>query len=293
MFVEVDKEIIQTDDPTVVKVRQKLFPEEERMPLAKYFYNYPLHYPTPVEMQIINNMNPIPVEDAIAPENFMSLLKPYGYDKYELGYCMFPDGSGYVATYRVRPPHITAEMERWYRNWRNLKSRSMVPGHGNLRYKIWNYADHFDHYYVNWKNGSEGIHTTESLDMGQGDRMYDTIRHEFPLSDFGMTDEWMAELKAAGCQLTNHGSYETFDEPGTHLCLSYSRPCPQGGIETRSREWIGWWPEHGKLVRDERTFCSEEYLKKVVIHTLVEWEHLYTFLPELYAEYHDKPMDAD
>ena len=41
MFVEVDKEIIQTDDPTVIKIRQKLFPEEEKMPLAKYFYNYP------------------------------------------------------------------------------------------------------------------------------------------------------------------------------------------------------------------------------------------------------------
>lgn len=246
-----------------------------------------------MEMQIINTMNPIPVEDAIQPEHFMSLLKPYGYDKYELGYCMFPDGSGYVATYRVRPPHITAEMERWYRNWRNLKSKSMVPGHGNLRYKIWNYADHFDHYYVNWKNGSDGIHTTESLDLGAGDRMYDTIRHEFQLSDFGMTDEWMAELKAAGCQLTSHGSYETFDEPGTHLCLSYSRPCPQGGMETRSREWIGWRPENGKLVRDPATKCDLDYLKKVVIHTLVEWEHLYTFLPELYAEYRDQPMDAD
>ncbi|MBR0283179.1 MAG: hypothetical protein IJQ81_16575 [Oscillibacter sp.] len=293
MFVEVDKEVIQTDDPTVVKIRQKLFPEEEKMPLAKYFYNYPLHYPTPVEMQIIETLNPIPVEDAIQPHDFMSLLKPYGYDKYELGYCMFPDGSGYVATYRVRPPHITAEMERWYRNWRNLKSKSMVPGHGNLRYKIWNYADHFDHYYVNWRNGSEGIHTTESLDMGAGDRMYDTIRHEFPLSDFGMTDEWMAELKAAGCQLTSHGSYETFDEPGTHLCLSYSRPCPQGGVETRSREWIGWRPENGKLIRDPATKCDLDYLKKVVIHTLVEWEHLYTFLPELYAEYRNQPMDAD
>ncbi|MCD8122438.1 MAG: hypothetical protein LUE65_09435 [Clostridiales bacterium] len=293
MFVQVDKEIIDTQDDNVVKIRQKLFPEEEKMPLAKYFYNYPLHMPSPIEMQIINTMNPIPVEDAIKPENFMSLLKPYGYDKYELGYCMFPDGSGYVATYRVRPPHISAEMERWYRNWRNLKSKSMVPGHGNLRYKIWNYADHFDHYYVNWENGSLGIHTTESLDLGAGERMYDTIRHEFPLSDFGMTDEWMKELKDAGCQLTSHGSFETFDEPGSHLCLSYSRPCPQGGIETRSREWIGWRPVNGKLVRDEKTYCTEEYLKKVVIHTLVEWEHLYTFLPELYAEYKDLPMDAD
>lgn len=293
MYVEVDKKIVETNDPTVVKVRQKLFPEEEKMPLAKYFYKYPLHYPTPLEMQIINNLNPIPVEGAIQPENFMSLLKPYGYDKFELGYCMFPDGSGYAATYRVRPPHITGEMERCYRNWRSLKSKSMAPGHGNLRYKIWNYADHFDHYYINWKNGKEGIHTTESLDMGAGERMYDTIRHEFQLSDFGMTDAWTKELKDAGCQLTDHGSYETFDEPGTHLCLSYSRPCHQGGMETRSREWIGWWPENGRLVRDKSTFCDEAYLKKVVIYTLVEWEHLYTFLPELYQEHKDQPVDAD
>lgn len=291
MFVEVDKEIIETDDPTVIKIRQKLFPEEEKMPLAKYFYKYPLHYPTPVELQLIEK--PIDTADAIKPENFMELLKPYGYDKAELGYCMFEDGSGYVATYRVRPPHITPEMERWYRNWRNLKSKSMVGGHGNLRYKIWNYADHYDHYYVNWKNGKEGIHTTESLDLGAGERMYDTIRHEFPLSDFGLTEEKAAALKAAGCMVNGWGSYETFDEPGTHLCLSYSRPCPLGGVETRSREWIGWKPENGKLVRDPATKCDEAYLKKVVIHTLVEWEHLYTFLPELYAAYKDQPMDAD
>ena len=290
-FGEVEKEIIETNDPTVVKIRQKLFPEEERMPLAKYFYNYPLHYPTPVEMQLIQK--PMAVEDAIRPENFTDLLKPYGYDKVELGYCMFEDGSGYVATYRVRPPHITSEMERWYRNWRNLKSKSMVGGHGNLRYKIWNYADHFDHYYVNWQDGSDGIHTTESLDLGQGDRMYDTIRHQFDVRDFGVTDRQLQELKDAGCQFTGKGSFETFDEPGTHLCLAYSRPCPLGGVETRSREWIGWRPVNGKLVRDYATKCDEAYLKKVVIHTLIEWEHLYTFLPDLYAEYKDQPMDAD
>ncbi len=291
MFYNIPKETFPCDDPWVVNTRQKLFPEEEEMPLARYFYKYPLHLPSPVEMQMIQK--PIAVEDAIAPENFMSLLRPTGYDKVELGYCMFPDGSGYVATYRVRPPHISGEMERWYRNWRNLKSKSMVPGHGNLRYKIWNYADHFDHYYVNWVDGTQGVHTTESLDMGQGDRMYDTIRHQFDLYDYGMTDEWMQQLKDAGCQTTGKGSFETFDEPGSHLCLSYSRPCPLGGVETRSREWIGWRPVNGKLVRDYSTKCSEEYLKKVVIHTLVEWEHLYTFLPELYAEYKDQPMDAD
>lgn len=110
MFIEVGKEVFETEDESVINIRQKLFPEEEKMPLAKYFYNYPLHAPTPVEMQIINQLNPMNPEDAILPENFMDLLKPYGYDKIELGYCMFPDGSGYVATYRVRP---RISVERW------------------------------------------------------------------------------------------------------------------------------------------------------------------------------------
>lgn len=279
------------DENNIVTTRQQLFPEEEKMPLAKYFYHYPLHYLNPLQRQIAEG-GPMKTEDAILPENFLDLLKPAGYDRVETGYCMFPDGSGYVATYRVRPPQITPEMERWYRHWRNLRSRSMVPGHGNLRYKIWNQADHFDHYYVNWVDGSLGVHTRESLDLGQGDRQYDTIRHQFDVRDYGFTDERMEALTAAGIRFSGKGSFETFDEPGTHLCLSISRPGPFGE-ETRSREWIGWRPVNGKLVRDERTFCNEDYLKKVVIHTMVEWEHMYTFLPDLYAEYKDQPEDAD
>ena len=275
-----------------VNDRRPLFPEEEKMPLAKYFYNYEVKMPTPLEMQIID-AGPMKLEDAILPENFTNLLKPTGYDKVEMGYCMFPDGSGYVATYRVRPPHISGEMERWYRNWRNLKSKSMVPGHGNLRYKIWLPADHFDHYYVNWIDGTDGVFTTESLDLGEGDRLYNTIRHQFDVRDFGVTEEQLKELKDAGINFNGKGSWESFDEPGSHLCLSITRPCPWGGVETRSREWIGWRPVNGKLVRDESTYCTEEYLRKVVIHTLVEWNHLYTFLPDLYAEYKDQPADAD
>lgn len=275
-----------------VETKQKLFPEEENMPLAKYYYNYSVHMPNPLEMQIIND-GPMDIQEAIMPEHFMDLLRPSGYDKVEMGYCMFPDGSGYVATYRVRPANISAEMERWYRDWRNKKSKSMIPGHGNLRYKIWLPADHVDHYYVNWIDGSDGVFTTESLDLGEGERKYNTIRHQFDLRDFGLTDKKLKELQDAGCQTNGKGSWESFDEPGSHLCLSYSRPCPGGGIETRSREWIGWRPVNGKLVRDKSTYCTEEYLKKVVLHTTIEWEHLYEFLPDLYAEYREQPEDAD
>lgn len=74
MFVEIPREKFECEDKSVINTRQKLFPEEEKMPLAKYFYKYPLHYPNPVEMQIIETMNPMPVEEAIQPHDFMSLL---------------------------------------------------------------------------------------------------------------------------------------------------------------------------------------------------------------------------
>ena len=76
MLIQVNKEIFPTDDSSVINIRQKLFPEEEKMPLAKYFYKYPLHYPTPVEMKVIKTLNTMDPKDAIQPENFMSLLNP-------------------------------------------------------------------------------------------------------------------------------------------------------------------------------------------------------------------------
>lgn len=287
----IDYKNVDTDLVYVKKT--ELFPEEKRMPAAKYFYDYPLHKMGPLQRQVIDQCSPMDPKDAIQPENFLDLLRPTGYDKVEMGYCMFPDGSGYVATYRVTPPTVTQDMLKWYRHWMNIHSKSMVQGHGNLRYKLWNPADHWDHYFINWTEPSDGIYTTESLDMGEGERKYDTIRHDFDLADFGMTEERFQELEDAGCPIRRNSSWESFDHPGAHLTLSITRPCPFGGYETRSREWIGWRPHKGKLLREERTECSEAYLRKVIIHTVTEWEHLFTFLPDLHAEYKDKPVEED
>ena len=36
-FGFVEKEILDTKDPSIVKIRQKLYPEEEKMPLRQQF----------------------------------------------------------------------------------------------------------------------------------------------------------------------------------------------------------------------------------------------------------------
>ena len=198
-----------------------------------------------------------------------------------------------IATYMPIPEDVDVKKLFWYLNWLNIHPKSQPAGTGNLRYKIWNPADHWDHYFVNWEDKSEGVHTTESLDLGEGDRQYDTIRHSFNLREYGLTQERIDALKASGLNVNESSDWESFDEAGCHLTLGQIRPRPEGGWERRSVEWIGWRPENGKIVRDESTPCDEAYLRKVAYHTLIEWYHLMTFINDLYEEYHDLPLDAD
>lgn len=272
---------------------QKLIPAEQEMPLARFYYDYPVRdLSDALKREIFGH--PFNPAEAIPADRFTDWLLPMGeYTDHENGYCMMPDGSGYIATYLKIPEDIDVRKMFWYLNWLNFHCKSQPAGTGNLRYKIWNPADHWDHYFVNWKDKSEGVHTTESLDLGEGDRKYDTIRHSFNLREYGLTQEKIDQLKASGLNVNETSDYESFDEPGNHLTLGQIRPCPDGGYERRSVEWIGFRPENGKIVRVPETFCTDAYLRKVAYHTLLEWQHLLDFINDLWEEYHDLPNDAD
>ncbi len=272
---------------------QPLTITEQQMPLARFYYDYPMKdLPREVKDEIF--AQPVDPDSVVKAENFLDWLKPKGeYCEKENAYCMMPDGSGYIATYMRFPKDLDVKKLFWYLNWLNFHPRSQPAGTGNLRYKIWNPADHWDHYFINWTDKSEGVHTTESLDLGEGDRQYDTIRHSFPLREYGLTQERIDELKASGLSVNEESDWESFDFEGAHLTLGQIRPCVDGGFERRSVEWIGWRPKDGKIVRVPKTPCDEAYLRKVAYHTLIEWYHICTWIDDLYAEYHDKPYDAD
>jgi hypothetical protein len=42
--------------------------------------------------------------------------------------------------------------------------QSQMNDKGNLKYKIWNPADHYDHGFIKGKDKHDGIYTVESLD---------------------------------------------------------------------------------------------------------------------------------
>lgn len=266
----------------------ELSPTEKAMPLSKYYL--PMDAPSPLRLQLIE-AGPLNSSDVPDAEHFLSMLRlPGEYDEHEFGYCMMPDGSGYIALYQRSDPRITGEMTRWYLQWMNFRPKSSAAGEGNLRYKLWMPLDHIDHQYVNGKDNRDGIYTLETLDLGAGEKPVGSVHHRVDPREL-VPQEQLDALEAAGCSLRI--AVESFDESGSHFCVTLTRPCPLGQTESLSREWIGWRLVNGKLVRDPKTPVTEGYLRNVAIHNTMEAEHLPKFLPALYEEYRDQPPDTD
>ncbi len=273
---------------------QELSEEEKAMPCSKYFTDYKLYAPNPVLMQILDE-GPMPVEDAIPIEHWLDHLTVHGYPKRVYGYTMMPGGYGFYIEYSVSPAqNWSGRWRGWYGQWYNHYSKSTTGEHGNIRYKIWNPVDHWDHKFVNGVDDTDGVWSLETLDNGAtGDpsKGIPAVSHNFDVRDYGLSEERYEELQEADCSVD--ACWEEFDGPGHHLVLRFSRPCPTGGRESMNCEWMGFYPKDGKIIRDESTPVDETYLKNVLMHNTMERQHLYQVLPDLYAEYHDKPMDAD
>ena len=108
---------------------RELLPWEEEKPYAKYFHA-PLAAPNPDIMQVLAK-GPMDPNDALSPDAMSDLLKP-GYSKVETGYCLLPNGAGYVAM-NNKFPGCTVEMMTWWFAWHPLEP---------LRYSLWDHKSH-------------------------------------------------------------------------------------------------------------------------------------------------------
>lgn len=271
----------------------ELTDNEKQLPLSKFYLNYPLIKPNPLQ-QLLLDSGPMRVEHAIPVENWLDLLDIWKYPHNIYGYTMMPDGSGYYIEYSVTPPTWKREWRRWFGKFYNHYSRSTIKSEGNLRYKIWNPLDHWDHKFVNGEDDTNGVWSLEKLDMLEGGdprQGIGAVSHTINLRDYGLTKEKEEALHKAGCTVS--ACWEEFEGPGHHLVLRFSRPCPTGGRENINCEWIGYYAENGNIIRDESTPVSEEYLRNVLLHNTVERAHLLQVLPDLYEEYHLKDIEAD
>jgi hypothetical protein len=278
--------------------RPRLSDAEQRMSLAKY-YDLPLYPPGPREMQLMQHL-PLDPRDALPAQNLLDLLEPTGYHTAEYGYCRLPDGSGYMAMYFVYP-FCTPQMLGWWFRWLNVLPKDQPEGTGNLKYKLWCPPDHWTHAFTNGKDISDGMWAIESIDLGEGDDKVYYLRERLDAKQHGLSSERETELREAGCwvDLANVTFYSPEEPPrqqypGSWLWLTLSRPCAQGGVELRTRLWMGCGAKDGEIFFDPSTpsaRLSEETMRKFLIHTTVEHQHLAKLLPKLYEEYSDRPDD--
>lgn len=274
----------------------KLTENEKKLPCARFITDYPLHKPSPIYQQALNQ-GPMDPKDAIPAQEWLSLLDftEKGYRSIMYGYCVMPDGSAFYIEYSTSSVTWQGKWRRWFGQWYNRYSKSTCPEEGNIRYKIWNPIDHFDHRFINGKDDTDGVWSLETLDVGQSGNPacgIPQVSHRINLLDYGLTKEREAELERKDVRA--EAFWEEFPgNPGHHLVLRVSRPCPLGGRESVNCEWLGFYAMDGKIIRDENTPCSEESVRNILIHNTIERQHLYEVLPDLYEAYKDKALDED
>lgn len=256
---------------------------EAKLSYAKYFH-MPL---TPIPQEKLDILAAGPMD----PEKMLKItdrvkLFDQGYFDVEVGYGVQEDGSGYVSNL-TKMPGVTKEMFEWWFAWHGLE---------DLRYKIW---DPEDHYYARQKNRDKALSsnlpmrertwgTTHEVleDIGPGpDELI--LDFKYP-SEMGYPEEKVGTDACASMMCANgHGP-----EPGKGVAAVMTHMIREieGGIELRSRFWIGYQIMDGRPMKliPKGVSVPMEVPMGLFAHNLKEFTHLAAILPKVYEEEKDR-----
>lgn len=268
---------------------EQLSKEELMKPYAELYYK-PL---SPIPDKIINKLEegPLPPDDVLKFENINLLLEP-GYLKDEIGYCIMPDGSGF-ASMLTPMPHVTGEMLKWWFVWHPQES---------LRYKIWYPGVHID---ISVQDMHKLNDTNLPLqmrylyntnypveDIGNGiQKLYITF---VPPEEFGFDVTRFKTSKVATviCGVVGYSALNVQHTYMVHLARKV-----QGGIELRSRFWLGYHIKFNSIAQQsfinkianssivKKIIITERVAKSMAYHCAAEYKNLAEILPHLYKKY--------
>ncbi|MCD7864459.1 MAG: phloretin hydrolase [Clostridiales bacterium] len=268
----------------VPKKRVPVTEEEKQRSYYKYFEQDMA--PAPQESYAAILAGPL-TPDKVLPFQERNLLFEPGYLEGEIGWAILPDGTGYLANL-TKMPGVTAEMLNWFFAWHGLD---------NLRYKIWNPEDHYEAVTQNRVRALDP-------DLTYSERLWDTT-HEI-LEDTGMgPDRIVINFKYPG-DLGFRADLIGTEACSTIICgKGYGKGQPpfavpptfmthfardiEGGIELRSRFWMGWTYEKGqdvKVLPDGMRYPDMAAMS-LALHCAKEYHNLAAILPQLYAEEKD------
>jgi len=261
-------------------IRRELTAPEQAKPFAKY-YTVPIK-PAPKEIYDLLDKGPIDPDLALPIHQRNELLKP-GYLPVERGYCIMPDGSAFIAGL-TQMPGVTSDMIDWWFAWHGLEG---------LRYGIWDPDDHYDIHVapgdldrrlnpkLNFRERNWNTTDVVTEDVGTGSMVLD-ISFISP-DEFGFDPEAFKKgaLTAVSANLGPH-------DPSSRLvCFTHVARAIPGGIELRSRFWIGWNIVDGKPLRVGQNVPAEVIAglaHGLAYHCPKEYHNLAALLPKVYAE---------
>lgn len=249
----------------------ELSDSEKILSYSKYYYMEMAKQPEALLEKIMKG--PIKVYKAITIENKDELLKP-GYLDAEVGYCVMDNGTAFVSNITIMPK-VTKEMFDWWFAWHGLES---------LRYKIWDKDDHFAIETTKRQRLLDknipineriwGVTHTVIEDTGFGP---ETININFMSpEDMGFD---MVLLKQSNVLSIVSGN-------GDNAVMCHSIRAIEGGIELRSRFWLGYNIIDKKPVKilPDKVEVPLEAAKRLALHNVKEYTNLAKLLPSIYNE---------
>lgn len=104
---------------------------------------------------------------------------------------------------KVTPVTWNPKWRRWYGQFYNHYSKSMNASTGNLRYKIWNPLEHWDHHFVNGEDDRDGVWSRETLLMKEGTDPRTgiaAVSHKIDLTEYGLGRDFLQEMEENNCR---------------------------------------------------------------------------------------------
>lgn len=271
-----------------------LRPDQEALPYSKY-YHRPLAPPNPKAMAELDK-GPMDPDKALPIDDINMILDP-GYHEVENGYCILPSGMGYLAINNVFPG-VTLDMVRWWFVWH--------AAGGNMRYKIWCPPKHvaiavadqdrrkildpsvpFDEKYVDVDH-----FVVEDIGGGAEDIVISFKRPQSMGFDMDKFKKSPTVEVFGGFGVTE--SHQRLGQKAPAVMMHTVREI-EGGVEFRTRFYMGARLVDGKpkCVLPKGVVLPVQVPMGLAYHNVEEYSNLASFLPEIYAEYGDKPLDYE
>lgn len=221
------------------------------------------------------------------PENILKitdidLLLDADYQAEDEGYCVCPDGTGYVGE-KFFYPGATKDMFEWWFAWHGLE---------DTRYRIWDPKGHCGASVsgrhmkrrtdpaLNWKERNWG--TSDFVTAYTVDGVSTVRISFFSPEDFGFSPEALSKSDASVvCAVSGKPDMMIGDGPSIRVLHQ-----TEEGLHVWTYFWYGYTILNKKAVRLGGFQCDPEVPKLQVTHCAEEYTRLGKILPFIYQENH-------